>query len=181
MSSDLSKPNAPATTDRDALAILGFADSLDGRQLVAECSGDLLPYEDEFEILAELIEGKAQKNHDSRGFRVKLRVVETNAPNVVKLNREYTLWFFDQHKTLPNQVLAEMVQQRIVFAATYAGYDGDPLEELADGTPKFKAAPTLLEIHKEVEPLGVKMRFKNTYLRTTRNGKKLHKLSFEMV
>lgn len=177
--SDLTKPQP--VSEREALAILGFADSLDGRQLISEAKGDLLPYEDEFEIVAELIEGKAEKNHDSRGFRVKLRVVESNNPTKVKVNQTYTLWFFDQHKTLPSQVLAEMVASRVQFAATIAGYQGDPLEELPDGTPKFKAAATLLDLHREVEPLGVKMRFKNTYLRTTRNGKRLHKLSFAMV
>lgn len=169
------------TTDRDALAILGFSDSLDGRQLVAEAKGDLLPYEEEYEITAELIEVKAEKNHDSRGIRVKLKVEESSNPKAVKVNSTYTLWFFDQHKTLPSQVLAEMVSQRIIFAATIAGYQGDPLEELPDGTPKFKASQTLIDLHREVEPLGVKMRFKNTYLRSTRNGKRLHKLSFEMV
>jgi hypothetical protein len=171
----------PATTDREALAILGFSDSMDGRQLVAEAKGDLLPYEDEYEIIGELIEGKAEKNHDSRGFRVKLRVIESNKPQLVKVNHTYTLWFFDQHKTLPSQVLAEMVQSRLEFAACLAGYEGDPLEELEDGTPKFKAAPTLLDMHRQVEPLGVQVRFRNNYLRTTRNNKRLHKLQFEMV
>lgn len=177
--SDLAK--VTPTTDRDAAAILGASDSLDGRQLVAQARGDLLPYEDEYEIVAELIEIKAEKNYDSRGVRVLLRVEETSRPDVAKLARQYTLWFFDQNKALPDFVLAEMVVSRIQFAATLAGYDGDPLEENPDGTPKFKAAPVLLAFHKEVEPLGLKMRFKNTYIRTTRNGKKLHKLSFEMV
>jgi hypothetical protein len=178
--SDIVK-SAPVTTDRDALAILGYADSLDGRALVSEGNGDLLPYEVEFEALVELIEAKAEKNFDSRGLRVKLKVEESSNPTKVKVNSTYTLWFFDQHKSLPSQVLAEMVSQRIVFAATIAGYAGDPLEELPDGTPKFKAGETLIDLHRSVEPLGLKMRLKNTYLRTTRNGKRLHKLSFEMV
>lgn len=173
--------STPTTTDREAAAILGFADGLDGRQLISEAKGDLLPYEDEFEVIAELIEGKAEKNHDSRGFRVKLRIVETNAPKTVKVNQSYTLWFFDQHKTLPSQVLAEMLSSRVAFAAAVAGYDGDPNEELPDGTPKFKSAPTLLDLHRQVEPLGIQMRFKNTYVRSTRNGKKLHKLTFALV
>jgi len=177
--SDLTKPS---TTERDALAILGFADSLDGRALVAEAKSDLLPYEEPFEIEAELIEGKAEKNFDNRGFRVKLKVLSSTNPTKVKVNQTYTLWFFDQHKTLPSQVLANMVQDRIRFAAAYAGWnEGDPTAEGPDGMPVFKSAPTLLEIHREVEPLGVRMRFKNEYERTTRNGKKLHKLSFEMV
>jgi hypothetical protein len=179
--SDAITKSQPATTDRDALAILGFSDSLDGRQLVSEAKGDLLPYEDEYEVLVELIEAKAEKNHDSRGLRVKLKVEESNNPTKVKVNQNYTLWFFDQHKTLPTQVLAEMVSQRIIFAATLAGYEGDPTEELADGTPKFKAAQTLIQLHREVEPLGIKMRLKNTYVRSTRNGKRLHKLTFSMV
>lgn len=180
MPSEITKSPA-VTTDRDALAILGYADSLDGRTLIAESKGDLLPYDDEFEILAELVEAKAEKNHDSRGFRVKLTVKASNNPAKVKVNSTYTLWFFDQHKTLPSQVLAEMVSSRVKFAATIAGYVGDPLEELADGSPKFKAAETLLSLHREVEPLGIQMRFKNTYLRSTRNGKRLHVLSFEMA
>ncbi len=173
--------NIQATTDREAAAILGFSDGLDGRQLIAEAKGDLLPYEAEYEIVGELIEGKAVKNYDSRGFCVKLRVLETNAPSVCKANATYTLWFFDQHKTLPAFVLAEMLTSRVQFAACIAGYKGDPTEELPDGTPKFKAAPTLLQLHREVEPLGIKMRFRNKYVRSTRNGKALHKLSFEMV
>lgn len=180
MSSEITKPSAP-TTDRDALAILGFSDSLDGRQLIAEAKGDLLPYEEEFEVLAELVEGKAEKNHDSRGFRVRLKVLESNAPKTVKVNSSYTLWFFDQHKTLPSQVLAEMLKQRLKFAACVAGYEGDTEAEGPDGTPVFKAAPVLLGLHKEVEPLGLKMRFKNVYVRSTRNGKRLHTMHFEMV
>lgn len=169
------------TTDREALAILGFTDSLDGRNLVAEGNGDLLPYDKAFDILVELVEGKAEKNYDSRGFRIKFRVLETDAPAVVKVNREYSLWFFDQHKTIPAIAIAEMVQNRIIFAATYSGYEGDPLELDAAGAPVFKAAPVLLDIHREVEPLGVMMRIKSTFLRNTRNGKPLHKLSFEAV
>jgi hypothetical protein len=180
MSSEITKATA-VTTDRDALAILGFSDSLDGRALISESKGDLLPYDDEFEIVAELIEGKAVKNFDSRGFCVKLKVIETNNPKKVKVNQGYTLWFFDQHKSLPSQVLAEMLTSRVQFAACIAGYDGDPTEEGPDGTPKFKAGPTLMQLHKTVEPLGIQVRFKNTYLRSTRNGKRLHKLSFELV
>lgn len=176
----LTTTTAP-TTDRDALAILGATDSLDGRQLIAEAKGDLLPYEVEYEAVVELIELKAEKNFDSRGVRVKMLVKETNAPDRVKVNATYTLWFFDAHKTLPTQVLAEMGVQRLKFAATLAEYAGDPLEENADGSPKFKAAPVLLEYHKMVEPIGLLMRVKNVYVRSTRNGKRLHTMSFEMV
>lgn len=177
--SDLAKTTV--TTDRDAAAILGFGDSLDGRQLVQQAQGDFLPYEDAYEITAELIEIKAEKNYDSRGVRVLLRVDESSKPDLVKVNRQYTLMLFDQHKTLPDFVLAEMVVSRIQFAAALVRYDGDPLEEGPDGTPKFKSAPVLLDFHREVEPLGLKMRFRNVYQRTTRNGKKLHKLQFELV
>lgn len=181
-SSDLAKTNqAAATSARDAAAILGFADSLDGRALVSESDGDLLPYEVEFEALAEIIEVKAQKNHDSRGIRVKLKIVESTNPKDVKVNRTYTLWFFDQHKTLPDMVLKQMVEDRIRFAATIDGYQGDPLEPLADGSPKYKSAPKLAELHNEVEPLGIQLRFQNRYTRTTRNNKRLHKLSFELA
>jgi len=176
--SDLVKAPTP---DRDALAILGFADSLDGRALIAEAKGDLFPYEDAYEVLAELIEVKAEKNHDSRGIRVKLKVLESDNPKVVKVNNSYTLWFFDQHKTLPSQVLAGMLTDRVEFAAAIARYQGNPHEELPDGTPVFKSSAILLDLHREVEPLGLKMRFKNTYTRSTRNGKRLHKLHFELV
>jgi hypothetical protein len=179
--SDLTRSAAPAMTDREALAILGSSDSLDGRQLVSEAKGDLLPYDCAFDAVVELIEGKAEKNHDSRGFRVKVKVVESSEPAKVKVNQTYTLWFFDQHKTLPSQVLAEMLVSRIQFAAAIAQYEGDPLEELADGTPKFKAGPTLMDLHRTVEPLGFKMRFTNKYIRSTRNGKALHKLSFALA
>lgn len=181
MASEITKYAPQTTSDRDAAAILGATDSLDGRAIIAEAKGDLLPYEDEFEIVAELIEGKAEKKFDSRGFRVRLKVLESNNPKTCKVNSSYTLWFFDQHKTLPSQVLAEMLTSRAQFAACIAGYTGDVTEELPDGTPKFKAGPVLLDLHKEVEPLGIKVRFKNTYVRSTRNGKRLHKLSFELV
>ncbi len=177
--------NVPApTTDRDALAILGATDSLDGRALIAEAKGDLFPYETEFSIVAELIEVKAKKNFDSRGVAVRLKVVEFSGESDAKaprVNHTYTLWFFDVHKTIPSQVLAAMQVDRLKFAAALARYEGDPLEEGPDGAPLFKAGPTLLEYHREVEPLGLLMRITNTYQRTTRNGKRLHAMSFEMV
>lgn len=168
------------TSDRDAASILGFTDSAEGRELIAEGKGDLLPYDAPFNAIGEIIEVKAQKNYDSRGVRVKLRIVETDS-QVVKVNRTYTLWFFDRNKSLENFVLAEMAEQRIMFAAAIDSYDGDPLEQQADGTYKYKAAPVLLQLHREVNPLGIRMRFKNEYLRTTRNGKALHKLRFELA
>ncbi len=176
-----SGPQNPATSDRDAAAILGFSDGLDGRALISESRGDFLPYDQEYQATVELVELKAQKNFDSRGIRIVLKVLESSNPTKVKVNATYTFWLFDQHKSLPSQVLAEMLVTRNQFAACIAGYDGDVTEELADGSPRFKAAPTLLQLHKEVEPLAIKMRFNNTYVRSTRNGKRLHKLSFELV
>lgn len=169
------------TSDRDALAILGYQDSEEGRELVEEGKGDLLPYDKPFEVLAELVEVKAKKNYDSRGVYAKLRVVETNAPAVVKVNRTYTLWFFDRNKSLEDFVIGKMVEQRIRFAATIDEYAGDPLERGADGAYKYKSAPILLQMHQTVEPLGLQMRFKNEYQRTTRNGKDIHELHFELV
>lgn len=166
--------------DREAAAILGATDSDDSRALISDSRSDLLPYNVPFNILAELVEVKAEKNYDSRGVRVKLQVVESDS-DAVRVNRAYTLWFFDRNPQLKEFVLAEMAEQRIRFAATMEGYEGDPLELNPDGTPKFKAAPTLLELHREVQPLGIKMRFSNKYLRTTRNGARLHKLHFDLV
>lgn len=172
---------APTLSDREALAILGSADSADSRLLISEAKGDFLPYDSEYEALVELVEVKPKKNFDSRGLNIKLTVKESNAPKVLKVNQSYTLCFFDQHKTLPSQVLAEMAVSRIQFAAVLAQYEGDPLEEGPDGSPVFKTAPVFLPLVREVQPLGIKLRIKNTYIRSTRNGKKLHKLSFELV
>lgn len=166
--------------DREAAAIIGFTDSLDGRQLISEARGDLLPYNVPFDIIADLIEGKAEKNYDSRGFRVKLQVVESDS-EAVRPNHSYTLWFFDKNPSLKEYVLAEMAEQRVRFAAVLDGYQGDPLEQNPDGSPKFKAAPVLLNLHREVNPLNIRMRFRNVYQRTTRNGARLHKLQFELV
>lgn len=171
---------AQQTIDREAAAIIGATDSDDSRALISEGRGDLLPYNVPFVVEADLIEVKAEKNYDSRGIRVKLQVVASDSP-AVKVNRAYTLWFFDRNPSLKEYVLAEMAEQRIRFAATLDEFDGDPLELLADGTPKFKAAPVLLDLHKRVDPLGIRMRFSNVYQRTTRNGARLHKLFFELV
>ena len=169
------------TSDRDALAILGFQDSNEGRELVEEGKGDLLPYDKPFVAVCEVIEVKAKKNYDSRGVYALLRVVETNAPEVVKVNRTYTLWFFDRNKNLEDFVIGKMIEQRIRFAATIDEYEGDPLERNADGSYKYKSAPILLQMHQAVEPLGFKMRFSNVFKRTTRNGKDIHELEFELV
>lgn len=168
------------TIDREAAAILGATDSDDSRALIAESRGDLLPYNVPFTIECDLIEVKAEKNYDSRGVRVKLQVTASDS-DAVRVNRSYTLWFFDRNPALKEYVLAEMAEQRIRFAAALAEYQGDPLELNPDGSPKFKAGAVLLEYHREVQPLGIKMVMRNQYTRTTRNGARLHKLFFELV
>lgn len=189
--SNPSRPASPAVTeaslaiaqqtiDREAAAIIGSTDSGDSRALISEARGDLLPYNVPFVVEADLIEVKAEKNYDSRGIRVKLQVVASNS-DAVKVNRSYTLWFFDRNPQLKEFVLAEMAEQRVRFAAVLDEYQGDPLELNPDGSPKFKAAPVLLDLHRKVEPLGIRMRFSNVYQRTTRNGAQLHKLFFELV
>jgi hypothetical protein len=166
--------------DREAAAIIGATDSGESRELISEARGDLLPYNVPFIVEADLIEVKAEKNYDSRGIRVKLAVVSSDS-EAVKVNRSYTLWFFDRNPSLKEFVLAEMSAQRVQFAAVLAEYDGDPLALNGDGSPKFRAAPVLLDLHRQVEPLGIRMRFENRYLRTTRNGARLHKLYFSLV
>lgn len=168
------------SVDREAASILGATDSAESRELISESRGDLLPYNVPFNIVADLVELKAEKNYDSRGVRVKLAVVESDS-DAVRPSRSYTLWFFDRNPSLKEFVLAEMASQRIAFAAAVGQYQGDPLELNPDGTPKFKAAAVLLELHREVEPLGIRMRFENRYVRTTRNGARLHKLYFSLV
>lgn len=169
------------TTDRDVAAILGFADSEEGRELVEEGKGDLLPYDAPFDILAEIVEVKGKKNYDSRGVYAKLRVLETDAPTVCKVNRTYTLWFFDRNKNLEDFVIGKMVEQRIRFVAAIDEYPGDPLERGADGKYLYKSAPTLLQMHQKVEPLGIQMRIRNKFVRTTRNNKDIHELEFELA
>lgn len=166
--------------DREAAAILSSGDSDDSRALISEARGDLLPYNVPFNIVADIIEVKAEKNYDSRGVRVKLQVVESDS-EAVRVNRAYTLWFFDRNPQLKEYVIAEMTEQKIRFAATLNQYEGDPLELNPDGSPKYRSAPILLEAHRAVEPLNIRMRFSNVYQRTTRNGARLHKLFFELV
>lgn len=167
-------------SDREAAAIIGYTDSSDGRQVIAEANGDLLPYKVPFNALVELIEGKAEKNYDSRGFRVKVKILESDSPAALLVNRTYTLWFFDRNPSLAEYILAEMAEQRVRFAAALDEYADDPLELLPNGEPMYRAAPTLLELHREVEPLGIRMRFENRFVRKTRNGALLHKLHFTL-
>lgn len=161
-----------ATVDKDALSIIGASDD---RELLAQGKDDFLPYEFAYDCIVELIEVKARKEFDSRGVFVKLSVVSiasTESPTELKVGKTYTLAFFDAHKTLPEFVLGQMVRSRKAFAAAVEGVE--PTEE-------YKAAPTLLQLHREVEPLGIQMRFTNVYQRSTRNGKKIHTLNFALA
>jgi hypothetical protein len=166
--------------DRETAAIIGYSDSAESRQLISEARGDLLPYNVPFDCLVELIEGKAEKNYDSRGFRLKIRILESNNP-AVKVNSTLTVWFWDRHPTIKEFVMAEMAEQRVRFAAALDQYEGDPLELNPDGSPKYHAAPRLLELHREVEPLGIRMRFENRFVRKTRTGALIHKLHFSLA
>lgn len=168
--------------DADAAAIIGATDGA-SRQLVRESTGaDFLPYNVPFDIEVELIEVKAEKSFTAQGIRVKFRVVASNTEAVV-VNREYNLNFYDRNAALADKpwVLAEMAEQRIRFAAALDEYQGDPLALNADGSPQYRAAPVLLDLHRRVEPIGIRMRFSNVYRYTTKNGARLHKLHFALV
>lgn len=157
------------TTSKDALAILGASDD---RELLAQGMDDFLPYDVKFEAGVELVEVKAKKNHDNRGVFCTFRILESDSPDNVKVGKTYVVAFFDQHKTVPEFVIGKMAQQRREFAATIAGVPCDDA---------FQAAPVLLQLHNEVEPLGIRMRIRNVYLRTTRTGKAIHELRFELA
>lgn len=157
------------TTSKDALAILGASDD---RELLSQGLDDFLPYDIEYTITVDILEVKAKKNHDNRGVFVHLRVVESSDPQNVKPGKQYVLAFFDQHKTMPEFVISKMLQSRREFAAAIAG---QKLDE------SFSAAPVLLQLHNEVEPLHVKMTFTNKYQRSTRQGKKIHELSYALA
>ena len=156
------------TTSKDELAILGASDD---RELLSQGLDDFLPYDLPFEALVEIKTIEAKRNYDNRGVFVQLRVLESSAPREVQVNKTYALAFFDTHKTLPPFVLSKMLQSRREFAAAVASVPcGDD----------FKAAPVLLQLAKasKVEPLGIKMRFKNEHERTTRVGKNIYKLRY---
>lgn len=157
------------TTSKDAMAILGASDD---RELLSQGMDDFLPYDIRFEVLVDLVEVKAKKNHDNRGVFATFKVLETSDPQNVKVGKTYVIAFFDQHKTIPEFVLGKMAHQRREFAAVIAG---------VDCTEEFAAAPVLLQLHNEVEPLGIRMRLRNEYIRTTRTGKPIHELRFELV
>jgi hypothetical protein len=157
-----------AAIGKDELSIL---EASDDRELLSQGQDDFLPYELPFDALVDVLEVKARRNHDSRGVFVTLRVVESSAPAEVKVGKQYVLAFFDAHKTIPEFVLGQMARSRKEFAASLVpGASGDD--------PNFKAGPVLAQLHKQVEPLHISMRFTSKFVRKTRNGKAIHALSF---
>lgn len=166
MSQALVKP----TTEKEVLSILGTADD---RELLDAAENDaFMPYDIEFQAKAQLVSVKAKKNYDNQGLFVTFRIVESSAPQEVKVGKQYTVAFFDTHKTLPEFMLKTHLVQKREFAAVVAGANS------ADDS--FKAAPVLLKLHREVESLEIPMLLQNKYLKTTRNGKKVHELRFAL-
>lgn len=157
------------TTSKDALAILAASDD---RELLAQGMDDFLPYDIKFDILVDFVELKAKKNHDNRGVFCTFKVLESDNPENVRVGKTYVIAFFDTHKTVPEFVIGKMAQKRREFAAVIAGVPCDDA---------FQAAPVLLQLHNEVEPLGIKMRIRNEYLRPTRTGKAIHELRFALA
>lgn len=158
------------TTSKEELSILGASDD---RELLSQGLNDFLPYDLPFEAVVEIQEVKARRNHDNRGVFVSLKVLESSAPREVQVGKTYALAFFDVHKTLPEFVLTKMIQGRREFAAAIAGADAND--------ESFQSAKALLQLHQEVEPLGIKMRFVNKFVKTTRNNKAIHELAYELV
>lgn len=161
-----------ASVDKDALSIIGASDD---RELLAQGKDDFLPYEFAFDCEVELVEVKARKEFDSRGVFIKLvvkSIASCESPKELKIGKSYTLAFFDAHKSVPEFVLGQMARSRKAFAAAIDGVEDND---------EYKAAPILLQLHREVEPLGIRMNFVNSFVRTTRNGKKIHALSFKLV
>lgn len=157
------------TTSKDALSILAASDD---RELLSQGLDDFLAYDVPFEVKATLQECRAKKNFDNRGVFLSLVITESNNPENVKVGKTYVVAYFDTHKSVPEFVLGKMAQGRREFAAVIAG---------VPCTDDFKAAPVLLQLHNEVEPLGIKLLVRNKYLRTTRTGKAIHELSFALA
>lgn len=168
MSNNQAITTVTTTTSKDALAILGESDN---RELLAQGMDDFLPYDLVFDVRADLVEVKAKKNYDNRGVFATFIIRESDQPENVKVGKTYVIAFFDQHKSIPDFVIGKMAQQRREFAATIAGV---PCGE------DFKAAPVLLQLHNEVEPLGIPMRLRNVFIRNTRAGKPIHELRFAL-
>lgn len=172
MSQDSLLAQVSAAISKEELSIFNASDD---RELIAQGRSDLLPYEFAFDALFDIVESKGRKDYDSRGVYVKLdciKVYSADSPKELQEGKPYTLAFFDVNPKLPPYVIGQQILSRRAFAAAIAGVpDND----------SFKAADVLVAMHKEVEPLGIRMRIRNEYERTTRNGKKIHRLAFELV
>jgi hypothetical protein len=171
MSNDNLLAQVSAAISKDELAIINASDD---RELMAAGKGDGLPYEFEYDVLVNVHEVKAKKEYDSRGVFVKLDVIKVFAcekPTELK-EGEYTLAFFDVHPKIPPFVIADMLRSRREFAAAIAQ---------TANTAEFKASDVIAMLHKEVQPLGIRLRIRNTFTRQTRTSKRLHRLSYELV
>lgn len=166
MSQALVKP----TTEKEALSILASADD---RELLDAAENDaFMPYDLPFKARALLVSVKAKKNYDNQGLFCTFKIVESSAPQEVKVGKLYTVAFFDSHKSLPEFVLKSHLIQKREFAAVIAGANSSD--------EAFKAAPVLLKLHREVESLDIPMLLDNRYVKTTRNQKKVHNLNFAL-
>lgn len=167
MSQAIVKP----TTEKEILAILGAAD--DRELLDAAANDDFLPYDIEFQVRADLLAVVAKRNYDNSGLFVTFRVTESNNPEV-KVNKRYTIAFFDTHKTLPEFVLKQHLLDKREFAAVVSK---NRAEDEA-----FKSAPVLLKLHRASQEgeLGVPMLLQNKFVKRTRNGKNVHHLRFAL-
>lgn len=169
MSQALVKP----TTEKDILAILG---SVDDRELLDAAENDaFMPYDTKFQVRADLLAVRPKKNYDNQGLFLTFKITESNNPEV-KVNKMYTIAFFDVHKTLPEFVLKQHLLDKRAFAAAVAG---------AQDTEDFKGAPVLLKLARATqendlkgETLDIPMLIENRYLKTTRNGKAIHRYYF---
>lgn len=171
MSQDNLLAQVSAAVSKDELAIINASDD---RELMAAGKRDGLPYEFEYDVLVNIHEVKAKKEYDSRGVFVKLDVIKVYAcekPTEME-EGEYTLAFFDVHPKIPPFVIADMIRSRREFAACIAQ---------TSNTAEFKAGDIIAQLHKEVQPLGVRLRIRNVFTRATRTGKRLHRLSYELV
>ena len=165
----MSESIVQVTTSKDAMSIMAASDD---RELLSQGLDEFLPYDLPFEVLVDVLECKAKRNYDNRGVFISVKILETSAPREIPVGKTFTQAYFDTHKSMPDFVLAKMLQSRREFAACVAGVPCDD---------EFKAAPTLLQLHQEVEPLHIKMRFRNVFLRNTRAGKPIHELRYELA
>lgn len=162
MSQALVKP----TTEKEALALFASADD---RELLDAAENDaFMPYDLEFQARALLVSVKGKSNYDNKGVFCTYKIIESSAPQEVKVGKFYTVAYFDTHKTLPEFVLRQHLVDKREFAATIAGANSSD--------DSFKAAPVLLKLHREVESLDIPVLLHNRFVKTTRNGKKVHQL-----